>query len=114
MTKSLGSVPMNLLPTLGREEKAMGGRDHVVSRPPNFPFNEDSNPHAMTVVRQQWERIADDLTQAGWSVDVTGYRCGAAKPVFVISAGAKDGRRFIIHAEDILTGFAELARAVQS
>lgn len=59
-----------------------------------------------------WEMIADNLKKAGFSlgwvsaVDVEGRR------IWVVDAHGY-GKRFIVRADEILTAFLEMERAIQ-
>ena len=46
-----------------------------------------------------WEIIADSLSKAGWS-----WGC--------VSALDRDGKRFVVRADEILTAFLEAERAI--
>jgi hypothetical protein len=52
--------------------------------------------------------IADNLSKAGWS-----WGChSSGRTIWITDAHRDDGRRFIPHADDTLTAFLELERAV--
>ena len=61
---------------------------------------------------KSWEIIADNLSKAGWSwgcvsaIDVHG------RTIWIVDAHRDDGRRFIVRADEILSAFLELERAV--
>jgi len=55
---------------------------------------------------KSWEIIADNLSKAGWSwagcqLDREG------RPIWIVDAH-RDGNRFIVRADEILTAFVEL------
>ncbi len=59
-----------------------------------------------------WEIIADDLNKAGWS-----WRCISStdrngRQFWVAAAEREDAGRFIVHADEVLTAFLELERAI--
>ena len=66
---------------------------------------------SMTASSEPWEHIAEKLSGAGWSVEVTGYRRGSRRPVYTISA-SEGGPRLTIHSDNLLTGLLELESAV--
>ena len=54
-----------------------------------------------------WEILADKLSAAGWS---WGY-CSAVTPEgwrWIVDAHRSDGRRFIVHSDELLSAFLEL------
>ena len=58
-----------------------------------------------------WEIIADNLHKAGWS-----YGCVAAldrkgRTIWIVDAHGY-GKRFIVRADEMLTAFMELERAI--
>ena len=59
-----------------------------------------------------WEIIADRLSNAGWSLDwVSAVDC-EGRTIWITDAHRDDGQRFIVHADEKLTAFLELERAV--
>jgi hypothetical protein len=54
--------------------------------------------------------IADNLSKAGWSCVSAIHSSG--RTIWIADAHRDDGRRFIVHANDKLTAFLELERAV--
>ena len=61
-----------------------------------------------------WEIIADNLSKAGWS-----WGCIAAvdrdgRINWVADAHRKDGKRFVVRADEKLTAFLELESAIES
>jgi len=59
-----------------------------------------------------WEIITDNLSKAGWSWGCVATINSSGKTIFVADAHRDDGRRFIVHADEILTTFLELERAI--
>ena len=60
-----------------------------------------------------WERIADNLSKAGWS-----WGCISAVPregriIWVADAHRGDGKRFVVHADEEVTAFMELEAAIR-
>jgi len=61
--------------------------------------------------RNRFRTVTDNLSKAGWSwgwvsvLDLTG------RTIWIVDAH-RDGKRFIVRAEEILTAFVELERAI--
>ena len=58
------------------------------------------------------EIISDDLSKAGWSLGCVSAIDSNGQTIWITDAHRDDGQRFIVHADDKLTGFLELERAV--
>jgi len=59
-----------------------------------------------------WEIIADNLSKAGWSLGwVSAIDC-EGRTIWIADAHRDDGKRFIVRADELLTAFVELERAV--
>lgn len=59
-----------------------------------------------------WELIADKIAAAGWSYGCTSYWSG--DQLMKVIDAHKDGVRFIVHADDILTGFLEIEASIST
>jgi hypothetical protein len=61
-----------------------------------------------------WEIIADNLSKAGWSRGrVSGvHSCG--RTIWIVDAHRGDNRRFVLRADEKLTGFVELEEAIRA
>src|SRR5215469_9111651 len=59
-----------------------------------------------------WEIIADDLTKAGWSWGCVSAIDAHGRTIRIADAHCGDGKRFIVRAEEELTAFLTLERAV--
>jgi hypothetical protein len=59
------------------------------------------------------EIIADNLSKAGWSWDCVSAIDSQARTIWIADAHRSDGKRFVVHAEEKLTAFLELASAIQ-
>jgi hypothetical protein len=59
-----------------------------------------------------WEIIADDLSKAGWSYGYVSALDCEWRTIWIVDAHRGDGKRFIVHADELLTAFLELERAV--
>jgi hypothetical protein len=58
------------------------------------------------------ETIADRLSKAGWSFGWISALDVQGRTIWIVEAQRNDGRRFIVHAEEKLTAFLELQRAI--
>jgi hypothetical protein len=58
------------------------------------------------------ETIADRLSKAGWSLGWISALDVQGRTIWIVEAQRNDGRRFIVHAEEKLTAFLELQRAI--
>jgi hypothetical protein len=63
-------------------------------------------------VKRSWEIIADNLRKAGWTAGCVATVDCEGRTIFVADAHRGDGNRFVVHAEEKLTAFLELERAV--
>ena len=61
---------------------------------------------------KSWEIIADNLSKAGWSWGCVSAIDSEGRTIWIADAHRDDGRRFIVRAEEILTAFLELERAI--
>jgi hypothetical protein len=57
-----------------------------------------------------WEIIADNLSKAGWSLGWVSAIDSQGRTIWIVDAYRDDGKRFIVRADEILTGLAELIR----
>jgi hypothetical protein len=60
-----------------------------------------------------WEIIADNLKKAGWSYGYVSAVDSEGRTIWIVDAH-RDGKRFIVRADEILTAFLELESAIQS
>ena len=58
-----------------------------------------------------WEIIADNLSKAGWSWGCVSAVDSEARTIWIADAH-RDGKRFIVRADELLTCFVELQRAI--
>jgi hypothetical protein len=58
-----------------------------------------------------WEIIGDNLSKAGWSYGYVSALDRSGRPIWIADAH-RDGKRFIVHADELVTAFRELGRAV--
>jgi hypothetical protein len=59
-----------------------------------------------------WEIIADNLSKAGFSWGCVATVDSNGQTIFVADAH-RDGKRFVVHAEEKLTAFLELESATR-
>jgi hypothetical protein len=59
-----------------------------------------------------WEIVADKLSKAGWSWGCVSAIDSHGRTIWITDAHRDDGKRFVSHAEEKLTAFMELERAV--
>jgi hypothetical protein len=58
------------------------------------------------------EIIADNLKKRGWSYGCVSAVDREGRTIWIADAHRDDGRRFIVHADEMLTAFVELERAI--
>jgi hypothetical protein len=59
-----------------------------------------------------WEIIADIFSEVGWSWGYVSAIDSNGRTIWIVDAHRDDGKRFIVHADDKLTAFLELERAI--
>jgi hypothetical protein len=62
-------------------------------------------------VKRDWEIIADNLSKAGWSWGCVSALDRNGRTIWIADAH-RDGKRFIVSADELLTAFVELERAI--
>jgi hypothetical protein len=62
---------------------------------------------------KNWEVIADNLSKAGWSWGCVSAVDSNLRTIWIADAHLGDGKRFIVHADEILTAFWELEAAIR-
>ena len=63
-------------------------------------------------MKRYWEIIADKLSKAGWSWGCVSAVDSHGRTIFIADAHRDDGKRFVVRADEKLTAFLELERAV--
>jgi hypothetical protein len=58
------------------------------------------------------EIIADNLKKAGWSYGYVSALDVEGRTIWIVDAHRDDGKRFVVHADELLTAFVELERQV--
>lgn len=61
---------------------------------------------------KSWEIIADNLHDAGWSLGWVSALDLEGRTIWIVDAHRDDGRRYVVRADELLTAFLELERAV--
>ena len=59
-----------------------------------------------------WEIIADNLKKAGWSLGYVSALDREWRTIWIVDAH-RDGKRFVVSADEILTAFVELESAIR-
>ena len=54
-----------------------------------------------------WEIIADNLKKRGWSLGYVSVLDSQGRTIWIADAHRDDGKRFVVHADEKLTGFVE-------
>jgi hypothetical protein len=60
---------------------------------------------------KNWEIIADNLSEAGWSLGWVSALDVEGRTIWIVDAHGY-GKRFIVRADEMLTAFVELERAI--
>jgi hypothetical protein len=60
-----------------------------------------------------WEIIADNLSKAGWSLGWVSAVDSNRQTIFIADAH-RDGKRFVVRADEKLTAFMELEGAIRA
>jgi hypothetical protein len=63
---------------------------------------------------KHWEIIADNLSKAGWRCGCISSTDHKGQQFWVVAAGRQDTGRFIVRADEKLTGFIELEAAIRA
>ena len=63
-------------------------------------------------VKRYWEIIADNLSKRGWSLGWVSALDREGRTIWIVDAHRDDGKRFVVHADEKLTAFLELERAI--
>jgi hypothetical protein len=63
--------------------------------------------------RYCWEIIADNLSKAGWSLGYVSAIDSEGRTIWIADAHRGDGKRFVARADENVTAFIELERAIR-
>ena len=61
---------------------------------------------------KEWEIIAERLSKAGWCLGWVSAVDSQRRTIWIVDARRGDGKRFVVRADETLTTFLELERAV--
>ena len=61
---------------------------------------------------KSWEIIADNLSKAGWSWGCVSAIDASGRTIWIVDALRDDGKRFVVRADEKVTAFLELERAI--
>jgi hypothetical protein len=67
----------------------------------------------LVLFEKYWEIIADNLGKAGWSLGWVSAVDSEGRTIWIADAH-RDGKRFIVRADEKLTAFLELEAAMRS
>jgi hypothetical protein len=70
------------------------------------------DPNKTRGTLKDWEIIADNLSKAGWSWGCVSAVDSEGRTIWIADAHRGDGNRFVVQADEKLTAFLELERAV--
>ena len=59
-----------------------------------------------------WWTIADNLSKAGWSWGCVSAIDRNGRTTWIVDAHRDDGKRFVVRADEKVTAFLELERAI--
>ena len=69
------------------------------------------NPIDVSFRMKYWEIIADNLSKAGWSLGWVSAIDSEGQTIWIVDAHGY-GKRFVVRADEMLTAFVELQRAI--
>jgi hypothetical protein len=61
---------------------------------------------------KNWEIIGDNLSKAGWSWGCVSAIDSQGRTIWIADAHRGYGKRFVVRADEMLTAFVELQRAL--
>jgi hypothetical protein len=61
-----------------------------------------------------WEIIADNLNKAGWSYGYISAVDRKGRTIWIADAHRDDGKRHVVHADEVLTAFCGLESTVRA
>ena len=64
-------------------------------------------------MKRYWEIIADNLKESGWSLGWVSAIDSEGRTIWIVDAH-RDGKRFIVRADEKLTAFVELELAIRA
>jgi hypothetical protein len=64
-------------------------------------------------VKRSWELVADKPSKAGWSWGCISAVDSEGRTIWIVDAHRDDGKRFVVHADEKVTGFLEFERVTR-
>jgi hypothetical protein len=61
---------------------------------------------------QHWQIVSHNLRKAGWSWGCVSALEAQGRTIWIVDAHRHDGKRYVVRADEKLTAFLELERAV--
>jgi len=61
---------------------------------------------------KDWEIIADNLSEAGWSWGCVSAVDSEGRTIWIVDAHRRDGRRYVVRVDEKLTAFAKLESTI--
>jgi hypothetical protein len=61
-----------------------------------------------------WETIADNLKKAGWNLGYVSAIASNGRTIWIVDAHRDDGKRYVVHADELLTPFVELEATIRA
>ena len=65
-------------------------------------------------MKRYWEIIADIFSKAGWSWGCVSAIDSNGRTIWIADAHRGDAKRFVVHADELLTAFLELEAALRA
>ncbi len=70
-----------------------------------------------TIARSKFKNLfpsADNLSKVGWSLGYVSAIDSNGQTIWIADAHRDDGKRFVVHADELLTAFLELESAIRA
>jgi len=65
-------------------------------------------------VKRSWEIIADNLSEAGWSLGCVSAIDSNGRTIWIADAHRDDGKRSVVRADEKLSAFLELESVIRA
>jgi len=63
---------------------------------------------------EHWQRIADNLSEAGWSWGCVSVIDSQGRTIRIADAHRSDGKRYVVRAHEKLTAFMKLQSVIRN
>jgi hypothetical protein len=63
---------------------------------------------------KHWEIMADRLSKLGWSWGCVSVVNDEGRGIFVVDAHRDDGKRYVVHSDEILAAFLETEKVTRN